>query len=177
MSRSTISAYELNRRFPTPEPVCSISDFRHGAQFVGSAVSCCAITSSSSFRFVIPFLNCASSRASAHEGSEVWGVLYSIPDLDLRTLDEGEGGYHRVRMPVRTTDNANIDACVYVASRPSNDPTLRPYTWYKRFLVEGAREHSLPTLYISELERIEAVRDTDEERDRRKSALTCQAQP
>jgi hypothetical protein len=25
-----------------------------------------------------------------------------------------------------------------------SDPALRPYFWYKRFLVEGAREHSLP---------------------------------
>ena len=27
------------------------------------------------------------------EGTQVWGVLYSLPDADLHTLDEGEVGY------------------------------------------------------------------------------------
>jgi cation transport regulator ChaC len=75
--------------------------------------------------------------------THVWGVLYTIPDADLATLDRGEGqGYHRVRMPVRITDADIAEAWVYLASRPSNDAALRPYTWYTRFLVEGAQEHA-----------------------------------
>jgi hypothetical protein len=35
---------------------------------------------------------------------------------------------------------------------PINDAALRPCTWYKRFLVEGAREHSLPAEYMEELQ-------------------------
>jgi gamma-glutamylcyclotransferase len=106
-----------------------------------------------------------------HEGSHVWGVLYAISDRDLHTLDEGEGGYHRVRFSVRRTDNTNTDAWMYVASKPRNDPALRPYKWYKRFLVEGAREHFLPPLYIADLELIEAVQDSDSRRDGDKRAL------
>jgi hypothetical protein len=53
----------------------------------------------------------------------------------------GEGGYRRVRLSLRLTDNSSTDAWVYVAKQPKDDPALRPYTWYKRFLVEGAREH------------------------------------
>jgi hypothetical protein len=67
-------------------------------------------------------------------------------------------------------DNPSTDAWVYVAKKPKDDPALRPYTWYKRFLVEGAREHSLPEGYIAELDRIDAVADTDECRDREKRA-------
>jgi hypothetical protein len=78
-------------------------------------------------------------------------------------------------MQVRLIDN-NIDAWVYVASRPSNDAGLRPYTWNKRFLVEGAREHSLPNEYIAELEQIEAVADTNVRRDLEKRASTCRAE-
>ncbi len=111
------------------------------------------------------------------EGSDVWGVLYSISDNDLNKLDEGEGGYRRVRMRVRLTGNTNADAWVYVAQKPSNDVRLRPYTWYKRFLVEGAREHSLPAEYIATLENIDATQDANGERDRRKRALGCEAQP
>jgi hypothetical protein len=110
-----------------------------------------------------------------HEGSEVWGVLYSIPDSDLQKLDKGEGGYQKVRLTVRPANSGGIEAWVYVAKKPGDDPALLPYTWYKRFLVEGAREHSLSEEYVAELERIEAVQDADPERDRRKRALTCQA--
>lgn len=116
------------------------------------------------------------ANVSAEEGSEVWGVLYSIPDSDMQKLDKGEGGYRKVRLTVRPATGQSLDAWVYVAKKPSNDPTLLPYTWYKRFLVEGAREHSLPENYIAALERIEAVQDADLERDRRKRALACQAQ-
>jgi hypothetical protein len=102
-------------------------------------------------------------------------VLYTIPDADLDKLDKGEGGYRRVRLTLRLTDNTATDAWVYVAKKPNNDPELRPYSWYKRFLVEGAREHSLPAEYIVDLERIEATQDPDQQRDREKRALACRA--
>jgi hypothetical protein len=117
------------------------------------------------------------ANVAAHAGSEVWGVLYTIPDADLETLDKGEGGYRRVRLSLRLTDNTNTGAWVYIAKKPRDDAALRPYTWYKRFLVEGAREHALPAEYIAELENIVAEQDADAARDRRKRALACQAQP
>ena len=113
---------------------------------------------------------------AAQPGSDVWGVLYTVSDADLDKLDKGEGGYRRVRLSLCLTDNTNTDAWVYIAKKPTNDPALRPYTWYKRFLVEGAREHSLPAEYIAELEKIIAEQDANEARDRRKRALTCLAQ-
>src|SRR5579862_488368 len=96
------------------------------------------------------------ANVETHEGSETWGVLYVISDADLRILDDGEVGYQRVSLPVRTTDNVESQAWVYVGITPNNDAALRPYTWYKRFLVEGAREHSLPANYIANLENIAA---------------------
>jgi len=108
-----------------------------------------------------------------HEGSKVWGVLYAVSDDDMRRLDEGEAGYRRVRLSVRPEGNTDADAWVYVASRPSNDTALRPYTWYKRFLVEGAQEHSLPAEYVAELEHIDAIEDPNHQRDQEKRALAC----
>src|ERR1035437_7056676 len=109
-----------------------------------------------------------------HPGGQVWGVIYSISTGDLTILDAGEGrGYRRTRLFVRTADGGVINAWVYVATEPSNDPALRPYEWYKRFLVEGAREHSLPSDYIVELERIEATEDANQQRDTEKRALAC----
>jgi hypothetical protein len=69
------------------------------------------------------------------------------------------------------------DAWVYVAIRPDNHSALQPYTWYKRFLVEGAREHFLLPSYIAELETIVAIEDPDRRRDRQKRELTCRADP
>ena len=116
------------------------------------------------------------ANVETHEGSLVWGVLYSVPDADLQLLDNGEVGYHRLRLRVRTADNVDEEPWVYVATAPSNDPSLRPYAWYKRFIVEGAREHQLPDEYFASLENIEAVQDANAVRDRRKRELACQAQ-
>lgn len=113
------------------------------------------------------------ANVEARPDSEVWGVLYGIPASDLSILDKGEGGYHRIRLSVRPTNDANVQAWVYVAKSPDDSPNLRPYAWYKRFLVEGAQEHSLPVEYVADLARIEAVEDPDEERDAAKRALTC----
>jgi hypothetical protein len=77
------------------------------------------------------------ANVAAQADSDVWGVLYTIPDVDLDKLDKGEGGYRRVRLPVRLADHTNTDAWVYVAKKPRDDPALCPHTWYKRFLVEA----------------------------------------
>lgn len=114
------------------------------------------------------------ANVEAQVGALVWGVLYSIPDADLAPLDDGEVGYERLSLPVRTTDNVESQAWVYIASQPNNSG-LRPYTWYKGFLVEGAREHALPPAYIATLENIDAVQDASTDRDRRKRALACGA--
>ncbi|MDX1626489.1 MAG: gamma-glutamylcyclotransferase family protein [Wenzhouxiangellaceae bacterium] len=41
------------------------------------------------------------------------------------------------------------------------DPSLRPLDWYKRFVVEGAREHALPSHWIAALDRAPVLRDSD----------------
>lgn len=113
------------------------------------------------------------ANVEAEPASEVWGVLYTVPPSALSVLDKGEGGYRRIQLVVRTPDNKNINAWVYVAKRPDNSPTLRPYAWYKRFLVEGAREHSLPAGYVDRLEQVEAIDDADTQRDAAKRRLVC----
>ena len=117
--------------------------------------------------------NSGKANVEPYGASDVWGVLYTIPDSDLPRLDKGEIGYHRVQSHVQTPDGTSIDAWVYVASAPDPGPALRPYTWYKRFLVEGAREHALPAHYIAALEQIEADPDPDTRRDQERRGLAC----
>lgn len=107
-----------------------------------------------------------------HAGSQTWGVLYTISDNELQLLDGGEIGYNRVRMPVQF-NGAATDAWVYIASRPENEPSLKPYSWYKRFLVEGAREHGIPAEYLAGLEQIDALEDKNKGRGRQQRAIAC----
>jgi len=109
-----------------------------------------------------------------HVGGQVWGVVYTVSDNDLKLLDAGEIGYSRTKLPVRV-GNASAEVWVYVASSPSQDPALRPYTWYKRFLVEGAKEHAISPEYVATLEQIEATQDKNEKRDREKRMIACDA--
>lgn len=106
--------------------------------------------------------------------SEVWGVLYSVPAAQLPILDRREGsGYARQQKVVHTARAAKVEAWVYVARASSATQALRPYEWYKRLLVEGAKEHGLPGSYLEALEAIEAVPDPDKVRDAEKRRLTC----
>jgi gamma-glutamylcyclotransferase len=103
----------------------------------------------------------------------VWGVLYEIQDTDLPHLDRGEGsGYGRSRITVRI-DGSNSNAWIYIAKEPIETGRLFPYPWYKRFLVEGAREHRLPVEYITFLQALESIVDTDLKRVEDKEAILC----
>jgi gamma-glutamylcyclotransferase len=44
---------------------------------------------------------------------------------------------------------------------------LVPYSWYKRFVVEGARHHGVPDDYIALIEAMPDIEDTNRERDAR----------
>ena len=48
---------------------------------------------------------------------------------------------------------------MYEADDWAIDDSLRPYTWYKDFVVDGAKEHDLPEAYIKKLESVLADRN------------------
>jgi gamma-glutamylcyclotransferase len=115
-----------------------------------------------------------SGKANLHNdpSAAVWGVLYSIPDDQLDVLDRGEGkGYRRQSVRLYAMRGTALDAWAHIAVAPSTDSTLRPYSWYKQFLVEGAKEHGLPVPYIEALETIAAVEDPDVTRDQERREL------
>lgn len=105
--------------------------------------------------------------------THVWGVLYDVDVQGLARLDAGEQGYQRRRARVLLRNGRRARAWIYVSKRDQRDESLRPYTWYKRFLVEGAIEHRLPRGYVASLEGIVAIEDPNRERDREKRTLTC----
>jgi hypothetical protein len=101
-------------------------------------------------------------------------VLYQIPSAQLTTLDRGEGsGYVRQQKGVRTSSGEEVHAWVYVAHREAVKEALKPYQWYKRLLIEGAREHGMPRSYLELLEAIDAIPDLDGARAAEMTRLEC----
>ena len=98
---------------------------------------------------------------------EVWGVVYEIPENELKNLDKDESfrpgrpdeknKYTRENHYVWPEGDLKraLLVCLY-HGHPQLDPPLPSYD-YKRLIIEGARHWDLPAEYIRELESIEAM--------------------
>ncbi len=99
----------------------------------------------------------------------VFGVVYEISSAEKSALDCAEGlglGYNDESVRVQYPDGQDVQVQTYIADRDAIDDTLKPYTWYKDFVLKGAREHGLPLDYIhSHIEPVLAVTDPDRKRD------------
>jgi len=101
---------------------------------------------------------------SGHAGDHVHGVAYQIRLAELRHLDLAEElgtGYFAGSVAIDVNGRQRL-ARTYRAI--PTDPILKPLTWYKRFVVEGAREHGLPSSYIARLKAAPALPDPDRNR-------------
>ena len=67
---------------------------------------------------------------------------------------------------MQSPDGQEVQVQTYIADRDAIDDRLKPYSWYKDFVLKGAQEHGLPLEYIhSCIEPILAVTDPDRKRD------------
>jgi gamma-glutamylcyclotransferase len=106
----------------------------------------------------------------------VWGVMFEFDAAEKHLLDEAEAlgrGYDELIVEVESETGAKESAHMYIASQTHIDSNLRPYSWYKRFVTEGARQHGLPPAYIKFLEAFPESEDPDRARDGRNRATTC----
>lgn len=121
-----------------------------------------------------------SAKADAYRtnnpGDTVWGVVFRIAEPEKPKLDRAEGlnqGYNEQTVDILDEAAVTHEALVYLADPSAIDASLRPYSWYKRFVVKGARQHELPTEYIQLIEGFEAIDDQDRNRDAAKRAIRC----
>jgi hypothetical protein len=57
------------------------------------------------------------------------------------------------------------------AERDYIDDSLKPYGWYKDFVLAGGSEHGLPPEYIAEyIQSVEAIEDPNKTRDKKQRA-------
>jgi gamma-glutamylcyclotransferase (GGCT)/AIG2-like uncharacterized protein YtfP len=104
---------------------------------------------------------------SDNNHDEVIGVIFEIDETEKPQLDRAEGlgeGYHEECIEL-VTPSGNIKAFTYIADPDAIDESLRPYTWYKDFVLYGAQQHRLPDHYIDHIRIIEAQIDPDTERE------------
>lgn len=105
------------------------------------------------------------------ENQIVYGVLFEISASEKSKLDEAEGlgnGYEEKQVQVVFAGKPRT-VTLYAATK--TDSSLKPYTWYKAFVVAGAKEHKLPGEYIRQLEAVEATEDPNRERHDKNTRL------
>jgi len=113
---------------------------------------------------------------SAATTDVVWGVLFEFDAAEKHLLDEAEAlghGYDELIVEVESETGKKERASMYIAAKSHINDSLKPYSWYKRFVTEGASQHQLPQPYISFLQSFPAIEDPDRARDRRNRAITC----
>jgi gamma-glutamylcyclotransferase (GGCT)/AIG2-like uncharacterized protein YtfP len=86
-------------------------------------------------------------------GGSVWGVVWALDPGHWPALDACERGYRRVEVAVSLA-GASTAVATYVSELRTDVPV--PSRAYKRFLVDGAREHGLPAHWVALLEALPA---------------------
>lgn len=102
------------------------------------------------------------------------GVLFSFDPAERAKLDKAEGvgsGYEHATVTVINDKGHRRKVLTYLATPDYIDDNLKPYAWYKDFVLAGGREHDLPPGYIAEyIESVEAIDDPNEARDKKQRA-------
>jgi hypothetical protein len=102
------------------------------------------------------------------------GAVYEIPTEEKAALDQAEGlgfGYDEQSLDALAPDEQRLQVQTYIANSTAIDDNLRPYSWYKDFVLKGAEEHGLPLAYIEgQIRSVGAVVDPDQKRERARRA-------
>src|SRR5712691_168201 len=106
------------------------------------------------------------------DGRTLIGVVFEFDPKEKRVLDAAEGlgfGYNEQKIDVRLAGQPT-SVCVYLADTRYIDDSLLPYTWYKDFVLTGAKEHQLPNEYIAAIEAQVAGIDPNSSRENHERA-------
>ena len=104
------------------------------------------------FTIYSPNRECGCADIVHSPGDTVHGLLYQLPDTDLRTLDKYEGHpnqYLRFSVAVHTPDGGVIESESYHVVNKT--PGLHPSPEYLGLILDASVEHGFPELYIEML--------------------------
>lgn len=106
----------------------------------------------------------ASGKCSIVPGDEgVHFAIFDISDDDKRELDRIEGvgsGYAASSLHIPPFG----DCATYIAEATHIDEALRPYDWYREFVLAGATYHDFPADYVARIAAVRATKDREIER-------------
>lgn len=105
------------------------------------------------------------------EDNSVVGVLFGFDPAERAKLDKAEGvgsGYERAMVTVINDKGRRRKVLTYLATPDYIYDSLKPYDWYKDFVLAGGREHGLPPEYIAEyIQSVEAIQDPNKTPDKK----------
>lgn len=108
---------------------------------------------------------------------EMYGVVFNIDAQERPLLDAAEGlgnGYNHAQVEI-VTNISRLTAFTYTADPRFVDDSLISFTWYKKYVVEGAKHYALPPTYVRMLENVRAVVDDDHQRSRQHAIVLANA--
>ena len=95
------------------------------------------------------------------ESDLVYGAIYTLDRTHKPLLDAFEGrGAGYIDRQIMVSSNTGISHCfTYLAQESHIDENTRPYHWYKKLVIQGARYLGFPTAYIASIEAVVSYND------------------
>ncbi|MGB0521366.1 MAG: gamma-glutamylcyclotransferase family protein [Flammeovirgaceae bacterium] len=104
---------------------------------------------------------------SKQKNQVVWGSVCALSQDAKRLLDRCEGiGLHYVEQGVEvfTPEGQTLSVFTYQAASHKIQEGLKPFHWYKQYLLKGGELLNLPTFYQQQLVQMDSIPDHDAER-------------
>lgn len=111
---------------------------------------------------------------SDNDENVVWGVLFVIDQNEKSLLDKAEGlgsGYDEKILTFYDTAGNEHLAQIYIADEKQTNSSLKPYDWYREYILSGAKQNGLPDSYIELLENLKFIVDTNTTRRNKNLAV------
>lgn len=99
-----------------------------------------------------------------HVEDVVWGCVFQLDQSEKALLDRAESlgiGYEHQYLRVLTPQGYTT---VYTYIAILKDDQLKPFHWYKAYIVQGALECGLPKPYIQKIKAVSSIADPDAQR-------------
>ena len=108
---------------------------------------------------------------SGSESDLIYGAIYKLRSEHKNELDKFEGiGYKDKQITLK--HNGNEYTCfTYLAQQSHIVNNLKPYHWYKKLIILGSQYLEFPDWYISLIEAVESMEDSDPARRKEKETL------
>lgn len=91
----------------------------------------------------------------------MYGVVFELSHEQAQQLDGFEGPNYERRILKVSIDGCTSEAYAYIALPSAVDFTLRPYPWYRAFVLDGALLNRLPAGYVDFIRRYPTIPDPD----------------